>query len=626
MNYQKNVVLLFMNCCLIYFTVLAPSCNRPDQSDQTDMDKQEAFHHALTTATFYEYKNPDSALIFASRALELMQHLRFKSNDTLYLLLELKSNILSQSNQLDSAIFWQQKQYDICLASGDSLAMANSLYQLLRMKIKSGTNDNPIDQIIRLATTFDGLGKKWEMARTLALANEWFLKTGEVNKSQQYLIEASRIFENIDSLKALSQVYLDIGNNFKLINSNKEALNYYQKSAAIAESRNDTANLANALNNTATIYRKTFPDTAIIIYEGLIKLLAAKRFANFSLIVTFNLANTHLDRGDYNKAKQMFEQVMNVSRESGNPEGMAYAHNGLAAVFSKTGNKALAISNMEASVKIADSLNDHRMILALKRQLFSVYKEGGRWQDATQIADEMAKMNDSLMAIDKQIAIHELEIDYQTQKKELENTFLKEKVNNQEQILSLRQFIIIMLSAGLLVLTILLWFTFRLYKQRRYAYQALLANYKKEMSQSRQTIQYYNSKQDADSAISDPIADSDQLMERLLEYFNAEKPFLDHKIKVDEVALKLNTTRKAISLALKQYQNINFNTFCNLYRVEEAKQLLTNPAFDKLKIEAIGKDAGFGSRQSFYAVFQHITGMLPSYFRENLRSEGNQKV
>jgi len=53
--------------------------------------------------------------------------------------------------------------------------------------------------------------------------------------------------------------------------------------------------------------------------------------------------------------------------------------------------------------------------------------------------------------------------------------------------------------------------------------------------------------------------------------------------------------------------------------VNEAKSYLKNPEFSNYTITAIGLEAGFNSKSSFYEVFKKATGTTPfSYKKEGL--------
>ncbi|WP_353778690.1 helix-turn-helix domain-containing protein [Winogradskyella sp. 3972H.M.0a.05] len=96
-----------------------------------------------------------------------------------------------------------------------------------------------------------------------------------------------------------------------------------------------------------------------------------------------------------------------------------------------------------------------------------------------------------------------------------------------------------------------------------------------------------------------------------------EKAFLDSNLTLDDVAQKLQISTAHLSRSLNNELNISFTDYVNMLRVEEAKSYLTNSAFNNYTIVAIGLEAGFNSRSSFFNVFKKFTNQTPSAFRRN---------
>ena len=105
------------------------------------------------------------------------------------------------------------------------------------------------------------------------------------------------------------------------------------------------------------------------------------------------------------------------------------------------------------------------------------------------------------------------------------------------------------------------------------------------------------------------------LNHQLIYYYNTEKPYFNPTLKIEDVSAKLNIPQRTIAALLKKHHNSNFNAFTNRFRAEEAKQLMESEKYKNYTIEAIARDAGFGSRQSFYNSFELHTGVKPSYYR-----------
>ena len=107
-----------------------------------------------------------------------------------------------------------------------------------------------------------------------------------------------------------------------------------------------------------------------------------------------------------------------------------------------------------------------------------------------------------------------------------------------------------------------------------------------------------------------------KLRKDLLFYMETEKPYLNQKLMINQLARSINTNNKYLSYVINKDFNQNFVTFINSYRIEEAKLYLQSAEFENFKIEAIGNMAGFKSKSSFNTAFKSFTGKTPSAFRK----------
>lgn len=111
-------------------------------------------------------------------------------------------------------------------------------------------------------------------------------------------------------------------------------------------------------------------------------------------------------------------------------------------------------------------------------------------------------------------------------------------------------------------------------------------------------------------------AESQQkLGQNLKDYFEAEKPYLNEDLRLDDVAAALKVPAYQLSEVINACYNKTFFEFTNSYRVAEAKRLLTHPQYANLKILTVAFDAGFGNKATFNRVFKKTTGLTPSQFK-----------
>ncbi|MGE5343735.1 MAG: helix-turn-helix domain-containing protein [Candidatus Omnitrophota bacterium] len=102
----------------------------------------------------------------------------------------------------------------------------------------------------------------------------------------------------------------------------------------------------------------------------------------------------------------------------------------------------------------------------------------------------------------------------------------------------------------------------------------------------------------------------------LISYMEEEKPYLDQNITLPGLAEQLSVRKEVLSQAINRELKLNFNSFLNGYRIEEAKRKLKDPKENQFVILKIAYEVGFNSKSSFNAVFKKMTGMSPKEYRE----------
>jgi AraC-like DNA-binding protein len=103
---------------------------------------------------------------------------------------------------------------------------------------------------------------------------------------------------------------------------------------------------------------------------------------------------------------------------------------------------------------------------------------------------------------------------------------------------------------------------------------------------------------------------AEELYERLLTYFEKEKPYLRADLKIREVAMYLYSNKTYLSRIINDKHNQNFNQFVNYYRIEETKRLYYSNL--KLSIQDLSNMSGFGSMATFSIAFRYYLGYTPA--------------
>ena len=107
-----------------------------------------------------------------------------------------------------------------------------------------------------------------------------------------------------------------------------------------------------------------------------------------------------------------------------------------------------------------------------------------------------------------------------------------------------------------------------------------------------------------------------KIITQLYKLMEDEELYKDPLLSRLDLATRLETNEGYLSQIINQETNKSIIQFVNEYRIEEAKNLLQDPVFNKYSIEAIGMEAGFKSKSAFYNAFKTSLNMSPGAYRK----------
>ena len=110
----------------------------------------------------------------------------------------------------------------------------------------------------------------------------------------------------------------------------------------------------------------------------------------------------------------------------------------------------------------------------------------------------------------------------------------------------------------------------------------------------------------------------DRMQEQILKIIVFDKKYLDKNYSAQDLANEIGTNTRYIVVNVRFH--MNFTSFVNSYRINDAKSILVDKRYQDLNIEEVSDMVGFSNRQSFYAAFYRFTGITPRQWRiDNLR-------
>ena len=104
-----------------------------------------------------------------------------------------------------------------------------------------------------------------------------------------------------------------------------------------------------------------------------------------------------------------------------------------------------------------------------------------------------------------------------------------------------------------------------------------------------------------------------QLLLRIRQHMDEQRPYLNSELKVRDIANYLGTNSRYISYCIKRVEQCTFSAYINKHRVAYAQQLMRRQP--DIKLTEVYLKSGFANEISFFRTFKTIVGMTPSEWK-----------
>lgn len=102
-----------------------------------------------------------------------------------------------------------------------------------------------------------------------------------------------------------------------------------------------------------------------------------------------------------------------------------------------------------------------------------------------------------------------------------------------------------------------------------------------------------------------------RLMQQLSALMQEKRLFTRPDLTIEDVAVQVGESYRNVSAAINSCQGINFKTWVNSFRIQEARKLIGEGYLQHHTTDALAEATGFSSRINFYRAFKKQTGQSP---------------
>ncbi len=294
---------------------------------------------------------------------------------------------------------------------------------------------------------------------------------GDYDLSISSALSAIKYFEKQNNKEKIGSIYSVLGYQMKRRNLPK-AFYYMQKGIQFLEQTNDQKALSAAYNNYGVLHEMDSDiDSALFFYnKGLEIVVDIKDTIGIPYSLN-NIAGAYVIKGEYEKALPFYHKAFEMRSDRNDLNGLAENNSYYGDFYYKQNRFSEAIPFYQKALEIGKEINYTYLLNVISEQLAYCYTEIKDFQKALFYKQQAESYKDSLLNESTNKTIHDLEIQFETEKKEKQIANQKAELSKQQLKLKQRNYILTAI-AGLILFFLVI--SVLVYRRQKFKQQQLL--------------------------------------------------------------------------------------------------------------------------------------------------------
>lgn len=284
-----------------------------------------------------------------------------------------------------------------------------------------------------------------------------FSERGLYKEATEHLLEAIHFFEKHNSKNQLIYAYFGLGDLYYKMNSSDPALHYFEESIRMDDRESPTNHISSSLVGIGLVYEnlKNDLEKAENYYHQALEVTNDYNSENTIISVTNNLAGIYYKKKEYVKALEQYKKAYKLF------EGSNYYNSELPIILNigklyfHLGQYDSARAYLNEGLEKAELKPSPEHVEIAQLHLFKLDSTLGDYPSAIEHLNKARGVHDDIWKQENIDKIKELEIRFETEKKEQENLQLKKENELKANIIHNHRTIGIIIIIALMVLIVL---------------------------------------------------------------------------------------------------------------------------------------------------------------------------
>lgn len=323
----------------------------------------------------------------------------------------------------------------------------------------------------------DSLG----MANTINNIAVIYDEQGRYSEAVQAYLQAYDLYKTHGSEIKLALVNVNLGVVFKGMGEYQNSINNYKEALKkFVPLKRDYETAVCQVNMGSVFIAMQRYDSALYYSLQAEKLFKQLGYVRFEAVATGNAGIAHGKLGHKEEAITFLKRAIENHRANNNRKELAYCYLKLAEVYHAGGQTTAAIAASQQALQTAQAAEALQQQADGSLLLAELYRKTGNFKDAFMHQSNHLRLRDSLFQTEKVKQVRELQIQYETEKKERELAESKAAIAQGELEIRKRDNQLVLILTGVVLV---LFIGFILYRNTRARQQQLIL--KAELAEAR---------------------------------------------------------------------------------------------------------------------------------------------
>lgn len=284
---------------------------------------------------------------------------------------------------------------------------------------------------------------------------------GKFDKAVEIYMEVIEFFKRKKDSLQLANSYSNLGVAYEAMENAEKSIEYHKKALRIRRIIKDTTNIGYSLNNIGVVFTEILnnTDSALVYYTKAHNIFKGTKALWESATVSANIGHIYVNYKQYNRAEKYFNYSFKIFDSIKIVQGEAEILRSFGQLYFAKGEDQRAIEYLNKSLKLNKEAGNKKEILEINRILSKIYISRSDFAKAISTMQTATKLNDSLLNIEKQKAIADIETKYQV--KEKNKTIEVLRLEEQLYIKQIRNQTMLIVSLSVIFFLLIIVYNFK---------------------------------------------------------------------------------------------------------------------------------------------------------------------